>query len=214
MLNGAQRDWFHHYSHNKYRIKSLCSQSFPLQLFENDSHKRTWKFGYCKFLLPKVQHRESFYSALLSKQGLCRRARLQCWLTGRSGENVLSVLHICNAANTNERERGTCQVMLLERFSNQMHLSASYYRLVCTSVKSKCCFSSSAAIQMYLSPFAISTKSYSAMNFFFLPCIPASLPSVIIPETISNVLSFSHSYWLADRAEIQKFWGICWGIAR
>lgn len=39
---------------------------------------------------------------------------------------------------------------------------------------------------MYLLPFFISTEFYSTMNFFsFLPDIPVSLPSVIIPETTS-----------------------------
>lgn len=122
----------------------MCVFSIPATFWT--AIKGLESLGIPSSTYPWVQHRESFYSALLSEKGLCRWARLQRSLTDKSWKNVLSVLHICHSGNTKEMEGGTCQVILLERFSNQLHLSRSYHGLVCTSVKSKSCFSSSAPI--------------------------------------------------------------------
>lgn len=127
-------------------LKVYVLNHFPYKFLKMIVIKGLESLGITSSCYLWVQQRESFYSALLSEKRLCRWARLQCWLRGKCGKNILAVLHVCHEANMKEREGGTCQVMLLERFSNRIYFSRSYHGLLCTSVKSKSCFSSSAAI--------------------------------------------------------------------
>lgn len=104
MLNGIQRDCIVVVTANT-RLRVCILNPFPCNVLKAVVIKGLESLGIASSCYLWVQHRKNFYSALLSKKRLCRWARLQCWLTGKSGKNALSVLHMSCSKHERKRER-------------------------------------------------------------------------------------------------------------
>lgn len=108
-------------------LRVCILNSFPCRFSKAMVVKGLKSLGITSSCYPRVQRRETFHSTLLSEKGLCRGARLQCWLTGKpvKSECVVRASHM--SCSKHERKGG--RYLSGDATGEVQHLNTSQQKL-------------------------------------------------------------------------------------